>query len=269
MKILIMTDIEGVAGVLDADNWIYPHSKYKDTAISLLTSEVNAAIEGFFQAGATEIHVVDGHGSGGINVELLDARVFLRRRASLYEIDSTFDVLAYVGQHAKSGTEYGHLCHTQSFRVLDYTLNGLSIGEFGQYMFSVAEFGIIPIFASGDYAFTKEAKDLVPGIETVYVKRGTTPGKGDECTEKQYGLRNSGAIHFHPTKARAMIEEGAKNALKRFIKEPESFKPTKLKPPYKGIYQYRPTEDKEGYKTYAEHKSSVAKMMYGEYKLIT
>lgn len=270
MKIMIMTDIEGVAGVMNAKDWIYPDSRYKEEGKKFLTAEVNAAIEGFFDAGADEIVVVDGHGSGAINIALLDPRAYLLRGRGEppFGLDSTFDALAHVGQHPKAGMEYGHLCHTQSFKVLDYTLNGKSIGEFGQFVFCALEFGITPIFASGDYAFTKEAEDLVAGIETVYVKRGITPGSGDECNTSEYELRNSGAIHCHPKRACAMIKEGAKRALERFINEPESFKPTKLSPPYKGIYHYRADGDNKGYKTYAEHSTSVTKMMYGPYKLL-
>ena len=51
MNIYIMTDLEGVAGVLDYDNWCTPESRYYETAKELLTLEVNAAIEGFFEGG--------------------------------------------------------------------------------------------------------------------------------------------------------------------------------------------------------------------------
>ena len=270
MKILIMTDIEGVAGIINAEEWIYPSSKYKEEGKKLLTAEVNAAIEGFFEAGADEIVVVDGHGSGAINISLLDSCAYLQRGWSGYPfgLDFTFDVLAHVGQHPKSGTEYGHLCHTGSFGELEYTLNGLPIGEFGQFMFCALEFGMTPIFASGDYAFTKEAEELVPGIETVYVKRGVRPGSGNECNPKEYERRNSGAIHCQPKRACAMIKEGAKWALERFIKEPGTFKPTRLSPPYKGVYHYRADGDKSEYKTYAEHETSISKMMYGPYRLL-
>jgi len=46
--------------------------RYYEEAKKLLTLEINAAVEGFFKAGATEIYVADGHGYGGINHLLLD-----------------------------------------------------------------------------------------------------------------------------------------------------------------------------------------------------
>lgn len=37
MKIYIMTDLEGVAGVLDFENWCEPSSRYYEAAKELLT----------------------------------------------------------------------------------------------------------------------------------------------------------------------------------------------------------------------------------------
>ena len=47
MKVYIMTDIEGAAGVLDFVNWAQADGKYHEEAKMLLTEEVNAAIDGF------------------------------------------------------------------------------------------------------------------------------------------------------------------------------------------------------------------------------
>ena len=74
--------------------------------------------------------------------------------------------------------------------------------------------GTRTIFASGDLALTNEAQALVPGIETVAVKRGTTSGRGDECDRETYAKRNLGAIHFQPERARQMILAGAERAIR-------------------------------------------------------
>ena len=74
MKIAIMTDCEGVAGVINSTDWIHPDSKYYEKTKVLLTEEVNAAIRGLYDAGATETVVIDAHGPGAINIELLDKR---------------------------------------------------------------------------------------------------------------------------------------------------------------------------------------------------
>ncbi|MDP6361470.1 MAG: M55 family metallopeptidase, partial [Planctomycetota bacterium] len=151
MRIYLMTDLEAVAGVLDFENWCTPQSQYNDLAKELLTAEVNAAIDGFFSAGATEILVADGHGSGGINPALLDPRVELQRGwgPGPYPLgmEGNFDACAWVGQHAKSRTELSHLTHTQSFGVLEISVNRVAIGEFGQVALCASQLGIPAIFA--------------------------------------------------------------------------------------------------------------------------
>ena len=74
ISVYIMTDMEGVAGVLDFEQWTSPESRYYDLGKEFLTLEVNAAIEGFARGGATEFLVADGHGHGAINPKLLDPR---------------------------------------------------------------------------------------------------------------------------------------------------------------------------------------------------
>ena len=265
MKIYLMTDLEGVAGVMNSTDWIYPDSKYYEKGKELLTKEVNAAIDGFFAAGATEIVVQDGHGHGAINIDLLDPRAKFQRgwdtSAGGYApwgLDESYDVMAYVGQHPKAGTAYGHLCHTGMLNTLEYEVNGISIGEFGKGALAAPLYGVTPIFATGCLAFTKEAKDLVPGIETVAVKEGVMPGSGDELSADAYEKRNWGAIHLQPQKARELIREGAYRALKRFIEQPESFRPTKISAPFSKKVVYREvngqvhyTVERSGYDDFA------------------
>ncbi len=255
-----MTDLEGVAGVVDFDNWCTPETRYYETAKKLLTLEVNAAVEGFLKGGAKEIVVADGHGSGGINPELLDTRVKLMRgwpAGFPFLLDKSYDAVAWVGQHAKSGTEYAHLPHTQSCSYLDLSINGISIGEFGQFAMCAGELGIPAIFASGDEAFTKEAKALVPGIETVSVKTGTTPGKGDEMNAEMYRKRNISAIHLHPVKARELIRKGACRAVKQ-IRKTRSGKIIILKPPFERIALFRPGKTINKTVSRENHPKSVA-----------
>ncbi|MBQ5973517.1 MAG: M55 family metallopeptidase [Oscillospiraceae bacterium] len=246
MKVYLMSDLEGAAGVLDSVNWCYPDSRYYELAKELLTREVNAAVDGFFAAGADQVVVQDGHGAGGILVPLLDDRARLQRGwegpgggAFPFGLDESYDVMAWVGQHPKAGTPLGHLCHTGSFDVLDFSLNGVSVGEFGQLAFLGAVFGAVPIFASGCLSFTREAEALVPGIETVAVKEGVRSGSGDACGAAEYERRNAGAIHLSPGAARERIRLGAARALTRYRTDPDQFRPARLAPPYSKRIRYR------------------------------
>ena len=55
MKIMIMTDMEGVAGVLNFEDWCVPGGMFFSKGQTLLTEEGNAAIAGFFAGGGEEI----------------------------------------------------------------------------------------------------------------------------------------------------------------------------------------------------------------------
>ncbi|NMB98318.1 MAG: M55 family metallopeptidase [Clostridiaceae bacterium] len=264
MKIYIMTDMEGVAGVIDRQNYTLFDSRYYELGKELLTKEVNAAIEGFFEAGANEILVADGHGYGAINQLLLDPRVELIRGFPdpwPFGLDASFDAVAWVGQHAKASTPYAHLAHTGSHHVIDSSINGVSVGEFGQLAMCAASLGVRSIFGAGDKAFTKEAEALIKGIVTVAVKRGIKAGTGEECTFEEYKDRNIAAIHLHPEKARQLIREGAKKALSKFKADREAFELLDIKPPYKMITKYRPAGGKQGFTEIKEHPDSIIKMM--------
>ncbi len=53
MKIYLMTDMEGVAGVVSFGEWTGPGKPYYPVARALLTEEVNAVAQGLFMGGAT------------------------------------------------------------------------------------------------------------------------------------------------------------------------------------------------------------------------
>jgi D-amino peptidase len=264
MKIFISTDMEGVCGVINHDDWVLPTGRYYDEGKRLLSLEASAAAEGFFAAGADEVVIVDGHGAGGIDQAYLDRRTSLQRSSVgpyPFSLDKTYDAIAWVGQHAKAGTEFAHIAHTGWFNVLDDSINGVSIGEFGHMAMIAAFLGISSIFGAGDEAFTAEAKALAKGIETVSVKRGLTPGRGDEYDCTGYRNRNLGCIHMHPAKACELIRNGAENALKRFIRDRNSFVPIDIKPPFRRVIKYRPDAGTPAYEAYAEHPDDLIAMM--------
>jgi len=264
MRVYVMTDLEAVAGVRDFDDWCVPEGRYYDLAQKFLTLEVNAAVDGLFAGGATEILVADGHGCGAINIELLDPRVEMMRGWPrgwpLHIDDGHFDALIFVGQHAKAGTDCAHLAHTQGLNYIDLSINGVSIGEFGQMAMCAAELGIPSIFGSGDLAFTKEAEALAPGIVTVAVMRGTTPGSGDDLTIDAYRRRNAPAVHLHPERARQLIRTGAEQAMRKF--RSEGFGLIPLKAPFKRVARFRPEKAGDLIRiSHEEHPTSLAGVM--------
>ncbi len=74
MKVYISADMEGVTGVTGPDDVIPGRPEYERFR-KLLTADVNAAIEGAAEAGATEFLVNEAHdGMKNIFIEELDGQ---------------------------------------------------------------------------------------------------------------------------------------------------------------------------------------------------
>ncbi|MEA3399650.1 MAG: M55 family metallopeptidase [Armatimonadota bacterium] len=207
MKVYIVTDLEGVAGVTQWD----PRHEGNNAATALarrrfarwLTEEVNAAARGLFAGGATEVIVNDGHGAGQtIDVEHVDPRIKIfhgtERPNYCTGLDETCDAIASVGTHAKAGTEHGNLAHTMGTGVRGYWINGVSVGETGLQAFLAGEYGVPYVFCAGDEWAVREMQQLVPGCVGAAVKYGTSTLSALTCT---------------PQRAREIIEEGAERAM--------------------------------------------------------
>jgi len=269
MKILIVTDMEGCAGVLNHDDWVMPAGRYYEKGQRILTEETNAAIAGFFDAGASEVLVVDGHGMGGIDPELLDERAMVQRGRHpggfLGELDEGYAGMAFVGQHAKAGTPFSHITHTQWFNYIDLAINGVSIGEYGQCVLLGMERGVRTFFAAGELALTHEAAELTPGVVTVAVKRGLLPDGLDHLDAEQYRAAKLGAVHCAPKQARKLIYEGARKAAQRLKSDPTSFQFPQIKPPYIRTARFRRDGDKPAWQALDRHESSLTEIIQMPY----
>ena len=176
-KFLIVTDMEGVGGVNNADEQLLPGQRRYDESRRLLVGELNAAIKGLIEAGAGQVVVWDGHdGSRSLSIDDIDpAAELIQGRptpANYYLQDRLYDGILFVGQHAMAGARNGVLAHSQSFSVERISLNGRSVGEIGQVAAIAGYFHIPVIMLAGDQAACEEILELQPKAETVAVKRG-------------------------------------------------------------------------------------------------
>ena len=241
--------MEGVSGVVNFKDYTSPNSRYYEMSKRLLTLEINAAVEGFFQGGVTEITVMDGHGPGAINQELLDERVnFLRghtRPIYPWGMDEGYDAFAVIGQHAKSNTPYSHLTHTGMPSVYELSVNGVSIGEYGELALCAMELGIPTIFAAGEKAFAEEAEQLTPGVVTVWGKRGLLPDSASpDVSDEEYWDAKLAALHLSPVKVRKMLTAGAKEAAEKYFADKSQFHYPDLKGPWEiREYMRKPKKD--------------------------
>jgi len=212
MKALIMTDLEGVAGVVSFENQTSSSSRYYEAAKKLLTAEVNAAVEGLIQTGVEEILVIDGHGSGAIQFEDLHPAVRLLHGrpmipwASIPRIFESYDISMMIGQHAMAGVPTGNMNHTQNSRAIDYyRLNGRKIGEIAQFALFCGAMGMPMIFLSGDDDACREAQNLIPTIVTAPVKQG---------------LGRNSAISISASESHRRIQTGVMQAIENQRRDP-------------------------------------------------
>ena len=212
MRVIVGTDIEGVAGVVSFENQAYATGVYYEEARSLLTAEINAAVDGLVEIGVDDILVMDGHGPGGVKfselhpaAKLLHGRPLSPRKARS-KIIETYDAAIMIGQHSMAGIGHGTLNHTQSSRTVEgYTLNGVPIGEIAQFALYHGAMGVPLIFLSGDDAACEEAQDCVEGIVTVAVKKG---------------LSRTSAISLSREMSHRLIREGVQTAVERQREQP-------------------------------------------------
>lgn len=231
MRIYILTDQEGVAGVVNADDYGGPGGRYYEVARELTTLEVNAAITGAMEAGAEEFFVVDGHGHGSIDIRLLhpSARLLTGRPISYpFGFDASFDAAFFIGHHAKANTDGGHLSHTFSFSQEDFLINGRSLGEIGYYFLMVGHLHVPAVLVSGDQAACDEARELVPEVEVAPVKEGWKSGSATGLSPEENRRLNGAAVHLPPEAARTLIQNRASRAVKRAAE----ISPFRLSPPY-------------------------------------
>ena len=245
MRVMIMTDMEGVAGVLNADDYLDASGRLYTTGRALATQEVNAAVEGALAAGATDVVVVDGHGAGAMEPELLHPAARLmggKPKPRCFGCDSSYDAAFVIGQHAMSNTDGGHLSHTNSWTVDEWRVNGLAIGELGKEMLLFSAVGVPTVLVAGDAACAAEAQALVPAIETVAVKEGIRRGSAAGLSGVANKNFNLAAIHLHPQRARELIRSAAERALRRRREIPC----LTLAAPYEMVSVMRPVDGQPG-----------------------
>lgn len=178
MLVLVSVDMEGIAGVVHADDITPGHAEYERNR-RLLTAEANAAVRGVYAYEAdAQVLVTDGHARDrNLLPEELDRRAeLLRGKPKPYEnmagLDAGVDAVLFVGYHGKAGTARSVMSHTISGGVIaDVRCDGRSLGELGLNAALAAHHGVPPALVTGDDSVAAEAAEVVPGMHSVVVKR--------------------------------------------------------------------------------------------------
>lgn len=193
-SVFVITDAEGVAGVCRQDQTDPKNQEMRQ----LLTGEINAAVQGFIDGGATEVIVWDGHdGSQTLSALTIDPRAKLVMGAlgSTMLLERKYSAVAFVGQHARANSSHGVMAHSySSLGIQNMLMNGKPVGEIETRTALAGWFGVPVIFLSGDQAAAEQLKEIVPGAETAVVKEG---------------LANYACISLPAEAARRLIRERA------------------------------------------------------------
>jgi D-amino peptidase len=213
IRVFISVDMEGIGGIAHSEMTSSNGGEYERGRM-LMVAEVNAAIEGARDAGATEFVVNDSHGSmRNVKVEDLLAPAKLISNNSkafgmMEGISSDFDAVFFIGYHSMEG-EAGIMAHTGSGGVVGrISVNGRAMSEGGLNARVAGAHGVPVALATGDDDFVREIRTLVDSdLETVTVKRT---------------IRRETAELLHPEECRRLIREAARRAIERI----DSFRPT-------------------------------------------
>ncbi len=198
--IFIITDAEGVAGICRQEQTEADNPELRQ----LLTGEVNAAVEGFYEGGADEVIVWDGHdGSRTLSAATIHprAKLLIGSPGLTFTFERKYAGLAFVGQHSLAGVRRGIMAHSySSLGIQNMRLNGRPAGEIAMNAAIAGWFGTPVVFLTGDDAATRELVEIAPGAEVVSVKEG---------------LARYACLTMAAEAARAAIREGARRAMQK------------------------------------------------------
>ena len=215
-KVYMITDMEGVDGVF---NWADQCSPFVSPrwaeSQKLLTDEVNAAVEGLYAGGATDVLVSDEHDhSRSLSVMTIDSRAKLMQGDTPPNLglDSSYSAVIFVGQHAMAGAKNAVLAHSDSFRVQKMWINNIRVGEIGVRTMLAGYYGVPVIMLAGDEAACNELHGLVSNARCAVVK---------------WGLSWSGGISLSHKAACDLIRQQAREAMEHL----DEFQPYKNSQP--------------------------------------
>ncbi len=222
MRIYVSVDMEGLAGVAHPNQVAFGRDVDRvdyDRSRALMAGEANAAVEGAFELGATEVVVNDSHWQmRNLRVEdmVAGSRLLIGDKAlSMTQgvggpDDGDFAGAAFIGYHAGAGNPRGVIAHTySSATIAALRVNGVPHNEAGINAIRLGHHGVPVILVSGDDALAGEVAALLPWAERVVVKRA---------------IGYSTAASLTPDEARSAIREGMTSAIRR-LGEMQPYRP--------------------------------------------
>ncbi|MBF9066922.1 M55 family metallopeptidase [Streptacidiphilus fuscans] len=200
MRVLISADMEGATGVTWPDD-CEPGNPAWQRCRTLFTSDVNAAIAGFFDGGATSVLVNEAHATmRNLLLEELDPRaeMLTGRHKDLTMVEGVqhpdVSAVAFVGYHAGAGAD-GVLAHTYlANSITGVTVDGVPASEGYLNSLVAAEFGVPVVLVTGDDRACADAVSYAPDAVTAAVK---------DCVSRYAAVCRPPAVTFDQIRAAA------------------------------------------------------------------
>ena len=183
MNVMLLTDVEGIAGVTDIAQMDRTAPLYESTREALIHS-INLAVETAFEAGADSVYYLDGHAGGGNVYEAqVDARA-VKVTISEWETllsEGNIDCQIEIGCHARAGTIGGFLDHTLSSKAFfSHRVNGVEMSELALHALICGAYNVPIVACTGDEVACKQAREYIPEIYTGAVKWATERNKATD-----------------------------------------------------------------------------------------
>ncbi|MFF0460186.1 M55 family metallopeptidase [Streptomyces mexicanus] len=175
MRVYISADMEGVTGLVDAED-VQPHGRDYERGRRLMAEDVNAAVRGALAVGAVDITVNDAHGPmrnllpEAVHPAARLVRGRPKQMGMLEGLVPEHDAMVCVGYHSRAGAP-GVLSHSfMGHEIEDMWLDGRPVGEIGLAHATAAAVGVPVVVLTGDDCACAEMAEWDASVRTVAVK---------------------------------------------------------------------------------------------------
>ncbi|MFN2433374.1 MAG: M55 family metallopeptidase [Gemmatimonadota bacterium] len=246
-RVFIVPDMEGMAGTVFSREVLSGAEAGCETCRTspdyerfrrILAEDVNAAIEGAREAGATAFTVNEGHGGNDfanippfeLDPEATLVRGWPKPLVMITGLDASYDTVMFLGAHANAGSP-GVMAH--NFAVDTLTVNGVSLNEVGINALMAGQMGVSVSLVTGDDVLLEETRAMLGGFEEVQTK---------------VALGRNAAATWTPARVQAGLREAARRAVEN--ERRGEYRPFTLEKPYRVAFALRAS--------FAEHADEVA-----------
>ncbi|MGB9857551.1 MAG: M55 family metallopeptidase [Dictyoglomaceae bacterium] len=222
MRVFVSVDMEGISGIISPD-YVTPEKKFYEEGKKLMLHDTLAVVEKTLEMGAEEVIINDSHGyMDNLTVSSFPEKTKLiigsPKPLSMLQGVEECNLAFFVGYHSGIGTPYAIMEHSySSATVYNLKINGEYMNEVYINSLIAGYFNVPVAFVSGDETTTKHASKILENVITVSVKKA---------------ISRTSALCLPLSETKKLLQEGVERVFEIYRKDPNTFKPKRLSPPY-------------------------------------